>query len=56
MSSDGVVALPRGVMGFSCMRFVIVVFPDHTRLLFLWALSLPNELCFNLLISKFVFL
>ena len=30
-------AVPRG-----CLRFVIVVFPDHTHLLFLLAWSLPN--------------
>ena len=34
VSSDGRVALPRGAMGL-CLRFVIVVFPDHTHLLFL---------------------
>ena len=28
-------AVPRG-----CLRFVIVVFPDHTQLLFLWKISL----------------
>ena len=33
MSLDGCVALPRSVMG--CLLFVIVVFPDHTHLLFL---------------------
>ena len=33
MSRDGCVALPRGAMVLSA--FVIVVFPDHTRLLFL---------------------
>ena len=32
VSRDGCVALPRGVIG--CLRFVIVVFPDHTHLLF----------------------
>ena len=31
-------ALPRGAMG--CLRFVIVVFPDHTHLLFLKACKL----------------
>ena len=34
MSRDGCVALPRGAMGF--LRFVIVVFPDHTHLLFFY--------------------
>ena len=33
MSRDGCVALPCGAM--VCLRFVIVVFPDHTHLLFL---------------------
>ena len=33
MSRDGWAALPRGVTG--CLQFVIVVFPDHTHLLFL---------------------
>ena len=33
MSLDCCVALPRGAMG--CLQFVIVVFPDHTHLLFL---------------------
>ena len=33
MSRDGYVALPRGAM--VCLRFVIVVFPNHTHLLFL---------------------
>ena len=28
-------ALPRGAMGLSYLQFVIVVFPDHTHLLFL---------------------
>ena len=32
MSRDGCVALPRGVR--VCLQFVIVVFPDNTRLLF----------------------
>ena len=31
MSRDGWVALPRGAIG--CLRFVIVVFPDHTHYL-----------------------
>ena len=30
-------AMPRG-----CLRFVIVVFPDHTHLLFLYRVVLPN--------------
>ena len=34
MSRDGCVALPRGAMGF--LGFVIVVFPDHTNLLFFY--------------------
>ena len=34
MSHDCCVALPRGAMGLS--EFVIVVFPDHTHLLFLY--------------------
>ena len=34
MSRDCCVALCRGAMGLS--QFVIVVFPDHTNLLFLW--------------------
>ena len=34
MSRDGCVALPRGAMGF--LGFVIVVFPDHTHLLFFY--------------------
>ena len=33
MSRDGRVALPCGAMGLSAV--VVVVFPDHTRLLFL---------------------
>ena len=33
-------AVPRG-----CMQFVIVVFPDHTHLLFLNKLQLPVMLC-----------
>ena len=33
VSRDGWVALPRGAMGL--YGFVIVVFPDHTHLLFL---------------------
>ena len=33
MSRDGSAALPRDVMGLSVV--VIVVFPDHTHLLFL---------------------
>ena len=35
-------ALPRDAMGLSCgcLRFVIVVFPDHAHLLFLVALLL----------------
>ena len=33
MSCDGWAALPRGATG--CLQFVIVVFPDHTHLLFL---------------------
>ena len=32
------IAVPRG-----CLRFVIVVFPDHTHLLFFVVLSLKNE-------------
>ena len=44
MSCDCCVALPRGAMG--CLQFVIVVFPDHTNLLFrsllLWGLSKPG--------------
>ena len=35
-------AVPRG-----CLQFVIVVFPDHTHLLFLWCLLLSIELCFG---------
>ena len=31
MSRDGFVALPRGGNGLVCLRFVIVVFPDHTH-------------------------
>ena len=34
--------LPRGATG--CLRFVIVVFPDHTHLLFSWHLDCPVEL------------
>ena len=34
MSRDCCVALPHSAMGLSAV-FVIVVFPDHTRLLFL---------------------
>ena len=34
MSRDGWAALSCGAMGF-CLRFVIVVFPDHSHLLFL---------------------
>ena len=34
MSRDGWAALPRGATG--CLQFVIVVFPDHTHLLFLY--------------------
>ena len=33
MSRDCCVALPRGAM--DCLQFVIVVFPDHTHLLYL---------------------
>ena len=33
MSRGGLAALPRGATG--CLQFVIVVFPDHTHLLFL---------------------
>ena len=33
MSPDGCVALPRGAVGL--LWFVIVVFPNHTHLLFL---------------------
>ena len=33
MSSDCCVALPGGAMG--CLQYVIVVFPDHTHILFL---------------------
>ena len=33
MSRGGWAALPRGATG--CLQFVIVVFPDHTHLLFL---------------------
>ena len=33
-SCDGCVALPHGALGLS-LRYVIVVFPDHTHLLFL---------------------
>ena len=33
MSHGGWAALPRGATG--CLQFVIVVFPDHTHLLFL---------------------
>ena len=32
MSLDCCVALPRGAMGF--LQFVILVYPDHTHLLF----------------------
>ena len=32
MSRGGRAALPRGATG--CLQFVIVVFPDHTHLLF----------------------
>ena len=32
MSHGGWAALPRGAAG--CLQFVIVVFPDHTHLLF----------------------
>ena len=44
MSRDGCVALPCGAMGWSAVWFVIVVFPNHTHLLFLlvyqdWLLS-----------------
>ena len=50
MSCDGCVALPRGFMGLvvvgrlflavprGCLHFVIVVFPDHSHLLFLSAI------------------
>ena len=32
MSRDGYVTLPRGAMDlWICLRFVIVVFPDHTH-------------------------
>ena len=34
MSRDCCVALSRGAMGYVCLRFVIVVFPDHTNILF----------------------
>ena len=37
MSRGGWAALPRGVTG--CLQFVIVVFPDHTHLLFLWKIK-----------------
>ena len=33
MSRGGWAALPRG--GTGCLRFVIVVFPDHTHFIFL---------------------
>ena len=33
MFRDGSVALPFDVMGPVCLRFAIVVFPDHTQLL-----------------------
>ena len=36
VSCDCCVALPRGAMG--CLQFVIVVFPDHTNLLFRYLL------------------
>ena len=32
-------AVPRG-----CLQFVIVVFPDHTHLLFLFIIYLPNHM------------
>ena len=38
-------AVPQG-----CLQFVIVVFPDHTHLLFLWFQQTPNtliDLCLN---------
>ena len=41
MSRDGGAALPCGARGFR--RFVIVVFSDHTHLLFLWALFLKCQ-------------
>ena len=34
-------ALPRGAMG--CLRFVIVVFPDHTHLLFFTLLTICRQ-------------
>ena len=42
VSRGGWAALPRGAMG--CLRFVIVVFPDHTHLLFLCLLCLCTRL------------
>ena len=41
MSRDGLaafLAVPRG-----CLQFVIVVFPDHTHLLFLFPIFFNNE-------------
>ena len=35
MSRDCCVALPCGALGLSAVQFVIVVFPDHSHLLFL---------------------
>ena len=44
MSRDGLAALPRGAMGLSA--FVVVVFPDHTHLLFLGKkLADNNDTC-----------
>ena len=40
MSRDGSAALPRGAMGLSTV--VIVVFPDHTHLLFFVLLQKRN--------------
>ena len=31
VSCNGCLALPRDAMGLVCLRFVIVLFPDHTH-------------------------
>ena len=41
MFRDSGVALPRGAMG--CLRFVIVVFPDHTHLLLVESIMRNNS-------------
>ena len=52
MSRGGWAALLRGATG--CLQFVIVVFPDHTHLLFL-NLCMLNILCFMVSFADLTF-